>query len=285
MAWQHASSRGWTSRSRRCGQRSCGSSAPARSSPPGQIPFTPRAKKVLELALREALGLGHNDIGTEHILLGLHMENSGVGARILLGFDADSEKIRGEVARALADAEQGRLESEGAPSPAPNVERSIEVGFAEAVRELLMAAAARSLDDGRTEVELPDLLIALTEDELAASALAKLLIDKSDERHTTDGPEPGLPEEKRASRTSPPSQARRRAQTESFGPRPPLSGRNPPKLALIRGYQPPLAVADWLSRAIFAPLSLPPFRFSGARGRKFESCRARRTYSTCRSGA
>ncbi len=60
----------------------------------GQIPFTPRAKKVLELALREALSLGHKYIGTEHILLGLVRENEGVAARILLDFDADSEKIR-----------------------------------------------------------------------------------------------------------------------------------------------------------------------------------------------
>ena len=68
----------------------------------GQIPFTPRAKKVLELALREALSLGHNYIGTEHILLGLVRENEGVAARILLDFDADSEKIRNEVVRMLS---------------------------------------------------------------------------------------------------------------------------------------------------------------------------------------
>src|SRR6187551_3695174 len=66
----------------------------------GQIPFTPRAKKVLELALREALSLGHNYIGTEHILLGLVRENEGVAARILLDFDAD--KIRNEVSRMLS---------------------------------------------------------------------------------------------------------------------------------------------------------------------------------------
>ena len=63
----------------------------------GQIPFTPRAKKVLELALREGLSLGHNYIGTEHILLGLVRENEGVAARILLDFDADAEKIRNEI--------------------------------------------------------------------------------------------------------------------------------------------------------------------------------------------
>src|ERR687885_401841 len=77
----------------------------------GQIPFTPRAKKVLELALREALSLGHNYIGTEHILLGLVRENEGVAARILLDFDADSEKIRNEVIRMLSGP-GGRRETE-----------------------------------------------------------------------------------------------------------------------------------------------------------------------------
>ena len=69
---------------------------------PGQIPFTPRAKKVLELALKEALSLSHKYIGTEHVLLGLVRENEGVAARILLDFDADAEKIRGEVIRTLS---------------------------------------------------------------------------------------------------------------------------------------------------------------------------------------
>ena len=67
----------------------------------GQIPFTPRAKKVLELALREALHLGHNYIGTEHVLLGLVSENEGVAARILLDFDADAENVRNELFAAL----------------------------------------------------------------------------------------------------------------------------------------------------------------------------------------
>ena len=71
-------------------------------SPQGQIPFTPRAKKVLELALREALSLGHNYIGTEHILLGLVREDEGVAARILLDLDAEPEKIRNEVMRTLS---------------------------------------------------------------------------------------------------------------------------------------------------------------------------------------
>ncbi|HLI32801.1 MAG TPA: AAA family ATPase [Solirubrobacteraceae bacterium] len=79
----------------------------------GQIPFTPRAKKVLELALREALSLGHNYIGTEHILLGLVRENEGVAARILVDFDADSEKIRNEVIRMLSGP-SGRRQAAGA---------------------------------------------------------------------------------------------------------------------------------------------------------------------------
>jgi ATP-dependent Clp protease ATP-binding subunit ClpC len=70
----------------------------------GQIPFTPRAKKVLELALREAVALGHNYIGTEHILLGIVREDEGVGARILLDFGADADRVRAETRRVLGGA-------------------------------------------------------------------------------------------------------------------------------------------------------------------------------------
>src|SRR5687767_7579402 len=89
----------------------------------GQIPFTPRAKKVLELALREALTLGHNYIGTEHILLGLVRENEGVAARILLDFDADSEKIRNEVIRMLSGP-GGRRQGAGAGAGASGASSS-----------------------------------------------------------------------------------------------------------------------------------------------------------------
>src|SRR3989337_930294 len=80
----------------------------------GQIPFPPRAKKGLELALREALSLGHNYIGTEHILLGLVRENEGVAARILLDFDADAEKIRNEIIRMLSGPGRRQQGSGGA---------------------------------------------------------------------------------------------------------------------------------------------------------------------------
>jgi ATP-dependent Clp protease ATP-binding subunit ClpC len=75
----------------------------------GQIPFTPRAKKVLELALREAQALGHQYIGTEHVLLGLVRENSGVAARILLDFGADAERIRNEIIGLLSGGRPGRV--------------------------------------------------------------------------------------------------------------------------------------------------------------------------------
>ena len=62
--------------------------------PSGHIPFTPRAKKVLELSLREALQLGHNYIGTEHILLGLIREGEGVAAQVLTKLGADLNTVR-----------------------------------------------------------------------------------------------------------------------------------------------------------------------------------------------
>jgi hypothetical protein len=83
----------------------------------GQIPFTPEAKKTLELALREALSLGHNYIGTEHLLLGLMRENEGVAVRILLDFDVDAEKVRNEVIRLLSGPSRRTADEEPAPSP------------------------------------------------------------------------------------------------------------------------------------------------------------------------
>jgi Clp amino terminal domain, pathogenicity island component len=88
-----------------------------KESPAGHIPFTPRSKKVLELALREALSLGHNDIGTEHILLGLVREGEGVAAQVLVELGADLPRVRQQVKSQLAmhasspeaSAERGRV--------------------------------------------------------------------------------------------------------------------------------------------------------------------------------
>ncbi|HEY4376101.1 MAG TPA: ATP-dependent Clp protease ATP-binding subunit, partial [Acidimicrobiales bacterium] len=71
--------------------------------PGGHIPFTPRAKKVLELSLREALQLGHNYIGTEHILLGLIREGEGVSAQVLVKLGADTSRVRQQVIQLLSD--------------------------------------------------------------------------------------------------------------------------------------------------------------------------------------
>lgn len=68
----------------------------------GQIPFTPGAKGALELSMNEALSLGHNYIGTEHILLGLFRDEEGIAARILLDFDVDAGKLRNEIIRMLS---------------------------------------------------------------------------------------------------------------------------------------------------------------------------------------
>ena len=85
------------------------------SSPSGHIPFTPRAKKVLELSLREALQLGHNYIGTEHILLGLIREGEGVAAQVLVKLGADLSRVRQQVIQLLSGYQgpSGRSESSG----------------------------------------------------------------------------------------------------------------------------------------------------------------------------
>jgi ATP-dependent Clp protease ATP-binding subunit ClpC len=90
--------------------------------PSGHIPFTPRAKKVLELSLREALQLGHNYIGTEHILLGLIREGEGVAAQVLVKLGADLNRVRQQVLQLLSGyqgkepAEAGAGRGEGTPS-------------------------------------------------------------------------------------------------------------------------------------------------------------------------
>ena len=83
------------------------------SSPSGHIPFTPRAKKVLELSLREALQLGHNYIGTEHILLGLIREGEGVAAQVLVKLGADLSRVRQQVIQLLSGYSGSSASSSG----------------------------------------------------------------------------------------------------------------------------------------------------------------------------
>ncbi|HJY71053.1 MAG TPA: ATP-dependent Clp protease ATP-binding subunit, partial [Streptosporangiaceae bacterium] len=84
--------------------------------PSGHVPFTPRAKKVLELSMREALQLGHNYIGTEHILLGLIREGEGVAAQVLVKLGADPDRIRQQVIQLLAGSQGKEPAAAGAPS-------------------------------------------------------------------------------------------------------------------------------------------------------------------------
>ncbi|MFZ0040093.1 MAG: Clp protease N-terminal domain-containing protein [Solirubrobacteraceae bacterium] len=145
----------------------------------GQIPFTPRAKKVLELALDEALTLGHNYIGTEHLLLGLTrvaQKDEGVAAQILGDFDATPEKIRDHLTRMLSGPRQARGTARGEARVLQR-DTSVYVRSSEQVRRLLITAAARALDDGRSEIDGADLLLALTRDEATSRLLASLGVD------------------------------------------------------------------------------------------------------------
>jgi ATP-dependent Clp protease ATP-binding subunit ClpC len=87
--------------------------------PSGHIPFTPQAKRVLELSLREALQLGHNYIGTEHILLGILREGENMAARVLVQMGADLNRVRLEVIRLLAPRAEAEAMSLGESPPPP----------------------------------------------------------------------------------------------------------------------------------------------------------------------
>ena len=111
--------------------------------PSGHIPFTPRAKKVLELSLREALQLGHNYIGTEHILLGLIREGEGVAAQVLVKLGADLNRVRQQVIQLLSGY-QGK-ESSPAGGPAEGTP-STSLVLDQFGRNLTQAARESKLD-------------------------------------------------------------------------------------------------------------------------------------------
>ena len=98
------------------------------SSPSGHIPFTPRAKKVLELSLREALQLGHNYIGTEHILLGLIREGEGVAAQVLVKLGADLSRVRQQVIQLLSGYQGGQGKGEPQAAAAAGAAPKEEAG-------------------------------------------------------------------------------------------------------------------------------------------------------------
>jgi ATP-dependent Clp protease ATP-binding subunit ClpA len=143
----------------------------------GQIPFTPRAKKVLELSLREALSHGHNWIGPEHILLGLARENEGVAARVLLvDFDADAETIRNRVIELMppprATAAIPQLVGRLAPVP-------LEAGWLEGLRDMPHRLAGEIRQELNRDPDLGDLLLAMAcaKETLAGKALEEIGVD------------------------------------------------------------------------------------------------------------
>jgi ATP-dependent Clp protease ATP-binding subunit ClpC len=114
--------------------------------PQGHIPFTPRAKKVLELSLREALQLGHTYIGTEHILLGLIREGEGVAAQVLVGLGVDLNRARQQVIQLVT----GRAEPEDAPALADDLRARLASMAARlaAIERKLGDVAARTTGPG-----------------------------------------------------------------------------------------------------------------------------------------
>ena len=111
--------------------------------PSGHIPFTPRAKKVLELSLREALQLGHSYIGTEHLLLGLIREGEGVAAQVLTRLGADTNRVRQQVIQLLSGFQGKETVQVGGEQVAPQKGSQILDQYG---KNLTQAAAAGKLD-------------------------------------------------------------------------------------------------------------------------------------------
>jgi ATP-dependent Clp protease ATP-binding subunit ClpA len=120
-----------------------------RQAPSGHIPLTPRTKKVLELSLREALQLGHDYIGTEHLLLGLIREGSGVAAQVLVRLGADLNRTRQQVVQLLHGRQGEDVTSEDLPLPgdAPAYAGSLERRLAAIERWIGLRPDLEDLDD------------------------------------------------------------------------------------------------------------------------------------------
>ena len=111
---------------------------------PGHIPFTPRAKKVLELSLREAIQLGHNSIGTEHILLGLIREGEGVAVQVLTRLGADLNQTRQQVIQLLHEPQA----AETVAQYSRPFRRPAAPGGLDAIRDRLASIAGPPADAG-----------------------------------------------------------------------------------------------------------------------------------------
>ncbi|MST31300.1 AAA domain-containing protein [Acidimicrobiaceae bacterium USS-CC1] len=120
---------------------------PAGSATTGSPPFTPRAKKVLELSLREALQLGHNYIGTEHMLLGLVREGEGVAAQVLVSLGADLSRVRQQVIQLLSGYQSPPEGGKATATPGtPSEQPSGSAVLDQFGRNLTQLARERKLD-------------------------------------------------------------------------------------------------------------------------------------------
>jgi ATP-dependent Clp protease ATP-binding subunit ClpA len=130
--------------------------------PSSHIPFTPRAKRILELSLREALQLGHNYIGTEHVLLGLIREGEGLGAKILVRLGADLARVRERTIEAVLDSSQ---------EPAKDVP-PLHVGTSSLVGSMLAGITQRVLDLGHDRLGSEHIVVWLLDQSESGAAQA-----------------------------------------------------------------------------------------------------------------
>lgn len=154
-----------------------------------QIPFTPDAKRVLERALQESLGLGHSFIGTDHILLGLVSFDGGPSERILRDCGIEPEQLhRGIIERLSASSQAHARATPGVQAVTGGADpyAPFRVGPGARLRRVLMLAGARALQEGRTEIEPRDVLLALTGDEQLGPLLADLGADEAAVRRALD---------------------------------------------------------------------------------------------------
>jgi ATP-dependent Clp protease ATP-binding subunit ClpA len=162
--------------------------------PSGHIPFTPRAKKVLELSLRESLQLGHNYIGTEHILLGLIREGDGVATQILVRLGADLNRVRHQVIELIAS----RPLREGAPGTEVQARLDVvEIRLAVLEHQVGTGPDTSDLDEQIAQVRREKESAVDARDYGQAAALRnqekELLADKAARREEWAAEHPALP--------------------------------------------------------------------------------------------
>ena len=142
------------------------------SSPSGHIPFTPRAKKVLELSLREALQLGHNYIGTEHILLGLIREGEGVAAQVLVKLGADLSRVRQQVIQLLSGY-SGSGQGEGSEAGKETVGGSADRGDGAQGGSAVLDQFGRNLTQNARDKQLDPVIGRMRETERVMQVLSR----------------------------------------------------------------------------------------------------------------